>query len=106
MPLPRLHRALAALLGGLLLAGAAGAATPKPAEMLSLDAFALYMGEVTVVASYSAGPGDMREALRLIAAGEVDPMPLVTHRLGLEDTARALELQRTGEAVKALVLPG
>jgi L-iditol 2-dehydrogenase len=81
-------------------------APPKPGETLSLDAFAVYMGEVTVVASYSAGPGDMREALALIATGEVDPMPLVTHRLGLEDTARALELQRTGEAVKALVLPG
>jgi imidazolonepropionase-like amidohydrolase len=32
MPLPRLHRRLAALIGGLLLAGAAGAATPRPAD--------------------------------------------------------------------------
>lgn len=80
-------------------------APPAPGDALSLDAFALYMGEVEVVASYSAGPGDMRAALDLIAAGAVDPLPLVTHRLGLADTARALELQRTGEAIKALVLP-
>jgi L-iditol 2-dehydrogenase len=80
-------------------------APPKPDELLALDAFALYMGEVDVVASYSAGPADMRAALDLIASGRVDPMALVTHRLGLEETARALELQRSGEAIKALVLP-
>ena len=61
--------------------------------------------EVDVCASYSAGPGDMRAALALIAGGRVDPLPFVTHRVGLEDTGRALELQRTGEAIKALVLP-
>ena len=48
----------------------------------------------------------MRAALALIASGRVDPLPLVTHRLPLADTGPALELARTGEAVKALVLPG
>jgi L-iditol 2-dehydrogenase len=80
-------------------------APPKPDETLRLPAWGLYMGEIEVCASYSAGPGDMRAALALIASGRVDPAPLVTHRLGLDETARALELQRTGEAVKALVLP-
>jgi L-iditol 2-dehydrogenase len=47
----------------------------------------------------------MRAALQLIAAGRVDPLPFVTHRVGLEDTAHALELARSGEAIKALVLP-
>ena len=56
-------------------------------------------------ASYSAGPRDMRAALELIASGRVDPLPLVTHRLPLDETGRALELARTGAAVKALVLP-
>ena len=65
----------------------------------------LYLGEVDVCASYSAGPGDMRAALALIAVGQVDPLPFVTHRVGLEDTGRALELARSGEAIKALVLP-
>ena len=47
----------------------------------------------------------MRAALALIAAGRVDPRALVTHRVGLSQTATALELQRRGEAIKALVLP-
>jgi hypothetical protein len=32
-------------------------------------------------------------------------MPLVTHRVALEQTAHALELQRLGEALKAVVEP-
>jgi L-iditol 2-dehydrogenase len=47
----------------------------------------------------------MRAAFELIASGEIDPMPLVSHRLPLEDTGRALELQRSGEALKVVVLP-
>jgi len=80
-------------------------APPKPDARLELPAWGHFIGEIEVHASYSAGPGDMRAALALISSGQVDPLPLVTHRLGLDETARALELQRTGEAVKALVLP-
>jgi L-iditol 2-dehydrogenase len=47
----------------------------------------------------------MLAAHALLASGRVDPAPFVTHRLGLADTGRALELARTGEALKALVLP-
>jgi L-iditol 2-dehydrogenase len=80
-------------------------APPDPGQPLDLDGHRLYVGEVDVCASYSAGPRDMRAALELIAGGRVDPLPLVTHRLPLAETGRALELARTGEAVKALVLP-
>jgi len=80
-------------------------APPDPGQALGLDGHALYVGEVDVCASYSAGPGDMRAALELIATGRVDPAPLITHRLPLQRTGEALELARTGGAVKALVLP-
>jgi L-iditol 2-dehydrogenase len=80
-------------------------APPAPGRALELDGLSLYRREVDVVASYSAGPADMRAAHALIAAGRVDPGPLVTHRLGLEQTGRALELARSGEAIKALVMP-
>jgi L-iditol 2-dehydrogenase len=80
-------------------------APPDPGQALDLDGHALYVGEIDICASYSAGPGDMRAALELIASRRVDPASLITHRLGLDETARALELQRSGEAIKALVLP-
>jgi L-iditol 2-dehydrogenase len=80
-------------------------APPVPGEPLAIDGHALYLAEIDVCASYSAGPGDMRAALALIAGGRIDPLPFVTHRVGLSQTGRALELARSGEAIKALVLP-
>ena len=80
-------------------------APPYPAEPPELDAAAIYVRELTVTASYAAGAEDMRAALELIASGRIDPTPLVTHTLPLEQTGAALELQRTGEALKPVVLP-
>ena len=52
----------------------------------------LFLRELTVSASYPAGPNDMREALEADRSGRIDPAPLVSHRLPLEETGRALEL--------------
>jgi L-iditol 2-dehydrogenase len=80
-------------------------APPAPDAPPPIDGTALFLRELTVTASYSAGPADMRTAYELIASGQIDPMPLVSHRLPLQDTAQALELQRSGEAMKVVVLP-
>jgi len=80
-------------------------APPAPDAPPAFDGTSLFFRELTVTASYSAGPRDMRAALELLADGLIDPMPLVSHRLALEQTARALELQRRGEALKPVVLP-
>lgn len=80
-------------------------APPAPDAPPPLDGTGLFLRELTVTASYSAGPADMRAAFELIASGEIDPIPLVSHRLALEETGRALELQRSGEALKVVVMP-
>ncbi len=80
-------------------------APPAPEGPPILDGTAVFLRELTVTASYSAGPADMRAALKLISTGRIDPLPLVSHRFPLEQTARALELQRRGEALKAVVVP-
>ena len=80
-------------------------APPAPGSPPPIDGTDLFLRELTVTASYSAGPADMRAALELIASGRVDPLPFVSHRLALEETGRALELQRRGEALKAVVVP-
>jgi L-iditol 2-dehydrogenase len=80
-------------------------APPAPEDPSALDGTDLFLRELTVTASYSAGPGDMRAALGMIADGLFDPGPLITHRLPLDQTARALELQRNGQALKAVVVP-
>ncbi len=80
-------------------------APPAPDAPPRLDGTTLFLRELTITASYSAGPSDMRASLELIAGGEVDPTPLISHRLPLEQTATALNLQRQGEALKAVVIP-
>jgi len=80
-------------------------ATTKPGAALGLDAEQLFLREITVCSSWSAGPADMRAAHDLIGAGRIDPRELVTHRVGLAETARALGLQRSGAAIKAVVEP-
>jgi L-iditol 2-dehydrogenase len=80
-------------------------APPAPDGPALLDGTSLFLRELTVTASYSAGQRDMRTALELIASGQLDPLPLITHRLPLERTLEALELQRRGEALKVVVIP-
>ncbi len=80
-------------------------ATTKAGAPLGVDGEQLFERELTVCSSWSAGPDDMRAAYDLIAAGAIDPLALVTHRLALDETARALDLQRRGEAIKVVVLP-
>ena len=80
-------------------------ATTKAGAPLGVDGEQLFLRELTVCSSWSAGPRDMRAAYELIASGVIDPMALVTHRLGLDETARALDLQRRGEAIKVVVVP-
>jgi L-iditol 2-dehydrogenase len=80
-------------------------APPAPDDPPVLDGTALFLRELTVTASYSAGAGDMRAALALLADGSIDPLPRVSHRLALEEVGRALELQRRGECMKAVIVP-
>ena len=80
-------------------------ATTGPGTPVGLDTEQLFLREITICASWSAGPADMRAAYDLIASGRIDVLALVTHRLKLGETGRALELQRRGGALKAVVLP-
>jgi L-iditol 2-dehydrogenase len=80
-------------------------ATTGPGTPVGLDTEQLFLRELTVCSSWSAGPADMRAAYALIAGGEIDVLALVTHRLPLEETGRALGLQRRGEALKVVVEP-
>jgi L-iditol 2-dehydrogenase len=78
---------------------------PGPGGPPALDETDLFMRELTVTASYSAGPRDMRAALDMLADGSIDAEALITHRVPLDETARALELQRSGAALKVVVVP-
>ena len=77
-----------------------------PGTSLTLPAHDLWARGVSIVPSYAGPPADMREALDAIAAGKVDVLSLVTHRLPLAQTAEAFRLvAAAGDSMKVLVLP-
>jgi len=80
-------------------------APPEPGAPIPVDGAEVFLRELTVTSSWSAGPADMRAALTLLQSGAVHAGELITHRFGLEQTGTALAAQRDGTALKAVVLP-
>ena len=60
-----------------------------PEERWEVVLHDLYFREITVVPSYSCGPGDTREALALLASRRVRVADLVTHRFPIERAVEA-----------------
>ena len=75
-----------------------------PALVAPLDFSAIYHREVTVTASYSSSPADLRVALELLAGGKVRVADLISHRLELVRFHEGLELARTQAALKVYIV--
>jgi L-iditol 2-dehydrogenase len=80
-------------------------APPEPGAPIAVDGAEVFLRELTVTSSWSAGAADMRAALALLRSGAVRTGELITHRFALEETGAALAAQREGRALKAVVLP-
>jgi (R,R)-butanediol dehydrogenase/meso-butanediol dehydrogenase/diacetyl reductase len=62
--------------------------------------------ELTVRGSAIFTPEEFREAIDLLATGQVRAQPLITHRLALEDLGEAFEIQLDKDAaIKVMVSP-
>jgi threonine dehydrogenase-like Zn-dependent dehydrogenase len=72
----------------------------KPGERLTINPNYLYFRDINIVTSYSCGPAETAEALKLIEEGVVSAEMLVTHRFPIEKTAEAFRL--TAEAKDSL----
>jgi len=82
--------------------------TPLPPdEPLTVDQNMLYFREITLLQSYSCGPDETRQSLRLLAERKLLVDSLVSHRAGLDGVGQALERARgKGEGLKTIILPG
>lgn len=65
----------------------------------------IHYGEIDAVGAFHYGRRNVRDAFGLLASGSVRIGPLVTHQRALADLGEALELARSGQAVKVAVLP-
>jgi threonine dehydrogenase-like Zn-dependent dehydrogenase len=61
--------------------------------------------EVQIFGSMGYGPTELDEALALMASGQVDRKPLITHRFALSRIRDAFVTQGSGGAVKVMVEP-
>ncbi len=78
-----------------------------PEESLTIAPHDLYFREVSLVPSYSCGPGDTREALDLLAGRAVAVADLVTHRFPIARAEEAFARARDPEgSVKVMLTFG
>lgn len=72
---------------------------------VSFDINAVFRSERQVVGAYSGSPAEQARVLDMMIRGDLDPTPLVTHRLPLARAAEAVDLCRRREALKVLLHP-
>jgi L-iditol 2-dehydrogenase len=77
-------------------------ATPPEEEMI-VRPHDLYFNETRLIPSYSCGPGETRESLRLVGQGVLSAAELVTHRFPLSQIMQAFATAQKPEALKVLV---
>lgn len=75
-----------------------------PETKLVIEPHELYFKEIDLVPSYSCGPEDTREALRLITGSHLPWRDFITHRFPLSEASAAFEKVREArDALKVIV---
>jgi L-iditol 2-dehydrogenase len=77
-------------------------ATPPEEEMI-VRPHDLYFNETRLIPSYSCGPEETRESLRLVEQGVLSAAELVTHRFPLSQIMQAFATAQKPEALKVVV---
>jgi threonine dehydrogenase-like Zn-dependent dehydrogenase len=70
-----------------------------------LDNALMFERELTLRFSIGDPTADAPALLDRLASGELDPIPVVTHRLGLDEAAEAYRLFDSREATKVVLAP-
>ena len=76
-----------------------------PGTTVRLDTRRVHYEELRLLGVFHHTPRLIRRAVSILADGTLDPTPLVTHEMSLDDVPRALDLMSRGEALKVLIRP-
>ena len=74
-------------------------------EPAGFDLNTLFKYERRILGTYSAALEEQAEVFRLLTSGALDPSPLVTHTMPLDDFADGVALVRKHQALKVLFTP-
>jgi L-iditol 2-dehydrogenase len=72
---------------------------------VSLDTSRVHYGELTIKGVFHHTPQTVSRALELLSDGVIEASALISHRVPLQDTQRALEMVMAGEAIKVAIYP-
>ncbi len=81
-------------------------AVPGPEEQVSVPINDFWRQEVRILTSYYCGPGDISEALELIASGRIHVDDMITHTFPLDRIEKGFQLVMEGEdSIKVIIRP-
>jgi L-iditol 2-dehydrogenase len=72
---------------------------------VSLDTSKVHYGELTIKGVFHHTPQTVSRALGLLSDGVIEASALISHRVPLQDTQKALEMVMAGEAIKVAIYP-
>ena len=78
---------------------------PKSAEMTTLNSNLIHYNELNLTGAFSYPPTALADALRAIAAGQIDPKKYISCRVPLHEVTHGMDLMQRGEALKVIVEP-
>lgn len=70
---------------------------------INIDTRRIHYDEISVLSVFHHTPKYFKEALNLIADGKIDVEKLITKRMHMKYTKKALEMHQAGEAIKVLL---
>ncbi len=77
----------------------------KSGSTVSIDTTKMHYGDIKLMSVFHHTPKYFREALDLIASGDIEVEKLITDRLGLQDVEYAMQQHIDGKAIKFLITP-
>jgi L-iditol 2-dehydrogenase len=78
---------------------------PKDNPMIACDSNLVHYRELSLVGANGSSPAHNKQALSLIASGEVPVGDLITHRLPLDEVLEGIQTVTRGEAIKVTIEP-
>jgi L-iditol 2-dehydrogenase len=73
--------------------------------LVGIDAQRIHYDEVTITSTFHHTPQDIREALRLLGSGVVDPRGLISAEAPLEALPQILGQMPQGDGLKTMIVP-
>lgn len=77
----------------------------KSGSQVCFDTTRMHYGDIKMISVFHHTPQYFRQALDLIASGQIDVEKLITAKIGLDGIQDALEKHIAGEAIKFLIKP-